>query len=109
MGFEAGVFQASPVVVTVSGVQGQLGRDVETDTGDDTKTQAADAVAFVIGVLRTFPIINRRFCVSTTMGGGNNLCCFFGRIDAVSDVSVGDARTDIGFEFIVEFEIVNGG
>ncbi len=49
MGFEAGVFQASPVVVTVSGVQGQLGRDVETDTGDDTKTQAADAVAFVIG------------------------------------------------------------
>ncbi len=108
MGFEAGVFQASPVVVTVSGVQGQLGRDVETDTGDDTKTQAADAVAFVIGVLRTFPIINRR-CCARSMGGGKNLCCFFSRIDAVSDVSVGDARTDIGFEFIVEFEIVNGG
>ncbi|CKL62747.1 Uncharacterised protein [Neisseria meningitidis] len=111
MGFEAGVFQASPVVVTVSGVQGQLGRDVETDTGDDTKTQAADAVAFVIGVLRLWCIINRRCCVSST-GDGNNICCFFGRIDAVSDVSVGDAHTDIGFEFIefiVEFEIVNGG
>nr|SBN23114.1 Uncharacterised protein [Neisseria gonorrhoeae] len=27
----------------------------------------------------------------------------------MSDVSVGDARADIGFEFIVEFEIVNGG
>ncbi|CWM87099.1 Uncharacterised protein [Neisseria meningitidis] len=25
------------------------------------------------------------------------------------NVSVGDARADIGFEFIVEFEIVNGG
>ncbi len=42
------------------------------------------------------------------MEGGKALCCFLGRIDAVSDVSVGDARTDIGFEFIVEFEIVNG-
>ncbi len=109
MGFEAGVFQASPVVVAVSGVQGQLGRDVETDTGDDTKTQAADAVAFVIGVLRLWLIINRRCSVRSIGGDGNNICCFFGRIDAVSDVSVGDARADIGFEFIVEFEIVNGG
>ncbi len=108
MGFEAGVFQASPVVVAVPGVQGQLGRDVETDAGDDTEAHAADAVALVMGVLRTFPRINRRFCVST-MEDGSNLYCFFGRIDAVSDVSVGDARTDIGFEFVVEFEIVNGG
>ncbi len=37
VGFEAGVFQASPVVVAVAGVQGQLGRDVETDAGDDTE------------------------------------------------------------------------
>ncbi len=110
MGFEAGVFQASPVVVAVPGVQGQLGRDVETDTGDDTETYAADAVALVMGVLRLWTniIISCRFYV-LTMGDGKKLCCFFGRIDAVSDVSVGDARTDIGFEFIVEFEIVNGG
>nr|SBN17902.1 Uncharacterised protein [Neisseria gonorrhoeae] len=40
-------------------------------------------------------------------GDGKKLCCFFGR-NAVSDVSVGDARADIGFEFVVEFEIVNG-
>ncbi len=51
MGFEAGVFQASPIVVAVAGVQGQLGRDVETDTGDDTETHAADAVAFANGGL----------------------------------------------------------
>ncbi len=109
MGFEAGVFQASPVVVAVPGVQGQLGRDVETDAGDDTETYAADAVAFLMGVLRLWTnIISCRFC-GNTIEGGKNLCCFFGRIDAVSDVSVGDARTDIGFEFIVEFEIVNGG
>ncbi len=107
MGFEAGVFQASPVVVAVAGVQGQLGRDVETDAGDDTEAHAADAVAFAMGVLRIFLSINRRF--SVTIGGGKDLCCFLGRIDAVSDVSVGDARTDIGFEFVVEFEIVNGG
>ncbi len=109
VGFEAGVFQASPVVVAVAGVQGQLGRDVETDTGDDTETYAADAVAFAMVVLRIFVRrINRRRSARST-GGGNKLCCFFGRIDAVSDVSVADARADIGFEFIVEFEIVNGG
>ncbi len=49
VGFEAGVFQASPVVVAVAGVQGQVGRDVETDTGDDTEAYAADAVAFLMG------------------------------------------------------------
>ncbi len=109
VGFEAGVFQASPVVVAVAGVQGQLGRDVETDTGDDAEAHAADAVAFAMGVLRIFVrMINRRHSASST-GGGKKLCCFFGRIDAVSDVSVGDARADIGFEFVVEFEIVNGG
>ncbi|CNP06635.1 Uncharacterised protein [Neisseria gonorrhoeae] len=108
MGFEAGVFQASPVVVAVAGVQGQLGRDVETDTGDDTETYAADAVTLVMGVLRLFPRINRRGCVRT-MEDGSNLCCFFGRIDAVSDVSVGDARADIGFEAGTGIEIVNGG
>ncbi len=109
VGFEAGVFQASPIVVAVAGVQGQLGRDVETDAGDDAETHAADAVAFLMGVLRLWTnIISCRFC-GNTIEGGKNLCCFFGRIDAVSDVSVGDARTDIGFEFIVEFEIVNGG
>ncbi len=109
VGFEAGVFQASPVVVAVAGVQGQLGRDVETDTGDDTETYAADAVAFAMVVLRIFVRrINRRHSARST-GGGNKLCCFFGRIDAVSDVSVADARADIGFEFVVEFEIVNGG
>ncbi len=103
MGFEAGVFQASPVVVAVPGVQGQLGRDVETDAGDDAETHAADAVALVMGVLRTFVRrTNRRPCATSTG------CYFFSRIDAVSDVSVGDARADIGFEFIVEFEIVNG-
>ncbi len=110
MGFEAGVFQASPVVVAVAGVQGQLGRDVETDAGDDTETHAADAVAFLMGVLRLWTnIIICRCSVRSIGGGGKKLYCFFGRIDAVSDVSVGDARTDIGFEFIVEFEIVNGG
>ncbi len=109
VGFEAGVFQASPVVVAVAGVQGQLGRDVETDTGDDAKTYAADAVALVMGVLRLWTnIISCRFYV-LTMGGGKNIYCFFGRIDAVSDVSVGDARADIGFEFIVYLEIVNSG
>ncbi len=109
VGFEAGVFQASPIVVAVAGVQGQLGRDVETDAGDDAETHAADAVAFLMGVLRLWTnIISCRSC-GNTIEGGKNLCCFFGRIDAVSDVSVGDARTDIGFEFIVEFEIVNGG
>ncbi len=109
MGFEAGVFQASPIVVAVPGVQGQLGRDVETDAGDDTEAHAADAVAFAIGASRLFlRRINRRCCVRST-GGGKNIYCFFGRIDAVSDVSVGDARADIGFEFVVEFEIVNGG
>ncbi len=110
MGFEAGVFQASPVVVAVAGVQGQLGRDVETDAGDDTETHAADAVAFLMGVLRLWTnIIICRCSVRSIGGGGKKLYCFFGRIDAVSDVSVGDARTDIGFEFIVEFEVVNGG
>ncbi len=110
MGFEAGVFQASPVVVAIPGVQGQLGRDVETDAGDDTETHAADAVAFLMGVLRLWTnIIICRCSVRSIGGGGKKLYCFFGRIDAVSDVSVGDARTDIGFEFIVEFEVVNGG
>ncbi len=106
VGFEAGVFQASPVVVAVAGVQGQLGRDVETDAGDDTEAHAADAVALVMGVLRIFVrSINRRPCATST---GKKPCYFFSRIDAVSDVSVGDARADIGFEFVVEFEIVNG-
>ncbi len=110
MGFEAGVFQASPVVVAVAGVQGQVGRDVETDAGDDAETHAADAVAFLMGVLRLWTnIIICRCSVRSIGGGGKKLYCFFGRIDAVSDVSVGDARTDIGFEFIVEFEVVNGG
>ncbi len=107
MGFEAGVFQASPVVVTVSGVQGQLGRDVETDTGDDTKTQAADAVAFVIGRFG-----NRTWDRASIWFRGNNRGFGFHRMNLMFNVPVGDARTDIGFEFIefiVEFEIVNGG
>ncbi len=109
VGFEAGVFQASPVVVAVAGVQGQLGRDAETDAGDDTETHAADAVALVIVLRLWISIISCNCSVRSSAGDGSNLYCFFGRIDAVSDVSVGDARTDIGFEFVVEFEIVNGG
>ncbi|CFC34705.1 Uncharacterised protein [Neisseria gonorrhoeae] len=63
-----------------------------------------------MGVLRLWTnIIICRCSVRSIGGGGKKLYCFFGRIDAVSDVSVGDARTDIGFEFIVEFEVVNGG
>ncbi len=109
VGFEAGVFQASPIVVAVAGVQGQVGRDVETDAGDDAEAHAADAVAFAIGASRLFlRRINRRGC-ARTMEDGSNLCCFFGRIDAVSDVSVGDARADIGFEAGTGIEIVNGG
>ncbi len=57
VGFEAGVFQASPVVVAVPGVQGQVGRDVETDAGDDTEAHAADAAAFVIGRLGVGPFM----------------------------------------------------
>ncbi|CNP71564.1 Uncharacterised protein [Neisseria gonorrhoeae] len=107
MGFEAGVFQASPVVVAVPGVQGQLGRDVETDAGDDAETHAADAVALVMGrffgrsswdrTWRTF------FWVS-----GNNLSFLFNRTNLMSDVSVGDACADIGFEAGTGIEIVNG-
>nr|SBN01858.1 Uncharacterised protein [Neisseria gonorrhoeae] len=108
VGFEAGVFQASPVVVAVAGVQGQLGRDAETDAGDDTETHAADAVALVIVLRLWISIISCNCSVRSSAGDGSNLYCFFSRIDAVSDVSVGDARADIGFEFIVEFEIVNG-
>ncbi len=108
MGFEAGVFQASPVVVAVAGVQGQVGRDVETDTGDDAEAHAADAVALVMGVLRTYPN-QYRICCFIATDSCNNLSCFFSRIDAVSDVSVGDARADIGFEAGTGIEIVNGG
>ncbi len=110
MGFEAGVFQASPVVVAVSGVQGQLGRDVETDTGDNAKTQAADAVAFVIGRFGDKTCWDRtsRWSVARWFRGNNRVFAFH-RMNLMSNVSVGDARTDIGFEFIVEFEIVNGG
>ncbi len=110
MGFEAGVFQASPVVVTVSGVQGQLGRDVETDTGDNAKTQAADAVAFVIGRFAGISFYNRASSWSAPLwfrGNSRGFC--FHRMNLMFNVPVGDARTDIGFEFIVEFEIVNGG
>ncbi|CWT11899.1 Uncharacterised protein [Neisseria meningitidis] len=113
MGFEAGVFQASPVVVTVSGVQGQLGRDVETDTGDDTKTQAADTVAFVIGRFAGRSFYDLAWlCNATTWFTENSRGFFSHRMNLMFNVSVGDARTDIGFEFIefiVEFEIVNGG
>ncbi len=109
MGFEAGVFQASPVVVAVAGVQGQVGRDVETDAGDDAEAHAADAVALVIVLRLWISIISCNCSVRSIAGDGSNLYCFFGRIDAVSDVSVGDARADIGFEFIVYLEIVNGG
>ncbi len=110
VGFEAGVFQASPVVVAVAGVQGQVGRDVDAYACHCAKAQAADAVALVIRVLRLWISIISCSCSVRNIGGdGNNICCFFGRIDAVSDVSVGDARADIGFEFVVEFEIVNGG
>ncbi len=109
MGFEAGVFQASPVVVAVAGVQGQVGRDVETDAGDDAEAHAADAVALVIVLRLWISIISCNCSVRSSAGDGSNLYCFFGRIDAVSDVSVGDARADIGFEFIVYLEIVNGG
>ncbi len=109
VGFEAGVFQASPVVVAVAGVQGQLGRDVETDAGDDTEAHAADAVALVIVLRLWISIISCNCSVRSIAGDGSNLYCFFGRIDAVSDVSVGDARADIGFEFIVYLEIVNSG
>ncbi len=49
MGFEAGVFQVSPVVVAVSGVQGQLGRDVYAYACHRAEAHAADAVAFVDG------------------------------------------------------------
>ncbi len=108
VGFEAGVFQASPVVVAVAGVQGQVGRDVETDTGDDAEAHAADAVALVMGVLRTYPN-QYRICCFIATDSCNNLSCFFSRIDAVSDVSVGDARADIGFEAGTGIEIVNGG
>ncbi len=111
MGFEAGVFQASPVVVAVSGVQGQLGRDVETDTGDDTKTQAADAVAFVIGRFGNQTWDLAWLCSATTWFTENSRGFFSHRMNLMFNVSVGDAHTDIGFEFIefiVEFEIVNG-
>ncbi len=106
MGFEAGVFQASPVVVAVAGVQGQVGRDVDAYACHCAEAHAADAVALVMGVLRIFLSINRR---AYTIEGGKKRCFFFSRIDAVSDVSVGDAHADIGFEFIVGSEIVNGG
>ncbi|CNP10790.1 Uncharacterised protein [Neisseria gonorrhoeae] len=110
MGFEAGVFQASPVVVAVAGVQGQAGRDVYAHARHRAEAQAAAAVAFLIGVfLRMSVRINRSCCVSIIRVGGKSTCYFFSRIDAVSDVSVGDAHTDIGFEFIVGSEIVNGG
>ncbi len=113
MGFESGVFQASPVVVAVSGVQGQLGCDVETDTGDNAKTQAADAVAFVIGRFAHRFVWDRASNFSASRWcSENNLGFCFHRMNLMFNVSVGDARTDIGFEFIefiVEFEIVNGG
>ncbi len=51
MGFEAGVFQASPVVVAVSGVQGQVGRDVDAYACYRAEAHAADAVALVNGIV----------------------------------------------------------
>ncbi|BCD72485.1 hypothetical protein TUM19853C_05030 [Neisseria gonorrhoeae] len=39
---------------------------------------------------------------------GNSNGFLLNRTNLMSDVSVGDAHADIGFEFIVEFEIVNG-
>ncbi len=110
MGFEAGVFQASPIVVAVAGVQGQAGRDVYAHARHRAEAQAAAAVAFLIGVfLRMSVRINRRCCASSIRVGGKSTCYFFSRIDAVSDVSVGDAHACIGFEAGTGIEIVNGG
>ncbi len=111
MGFEAGVFQASPIVVAVAGVQGQLGRDVDAYACHRAEAQAAAAAVLAISVFlvffRLYIIIIRR-SPAITMVGGKSISRFFSRIDTVSDVSVGDAHTDIGFEFIVGSEIVNG-
>ncbi|CNS05385.1 Uncharacterised protein [Neisseria gonorrhoeae] len=111
MGFEAGVFQASPIVVAVAGVQGQAGRDVYAHARHRAEAQAAAAAVLAISVFlvfsRIYIIIIRRFCAST-MVGGKSIFRFFSRIDTVSDVSVADTHTDIGFEFIVDSEIVNG-
>ncbi len=107
MGFEAGVFQASPVVVAGPGVQGQIGRDVDAYACHCAEAQAADAAAFVMG----------RFFGRTTCGNtwltilwvsGNSSGFLLNRTNLMSDVSVGDARADIGFEAGTGIEIVNG-
>ncbi len=108
VGFEAGVFQASPVVVAVAGVQGQAGRDVYAYACHCAEAQAADAAAFVMGKFG-----DRTTCGNTWLSilwvSGNSNGFSLNRTNLMSDVSVGDACADIGFEFIVEFEIVNGG
>ncbi len=108
MGFEAGVFQASPVVVAVAGVQGQVGRDVDAYACHCAEAQAADAAAFVISRFSDRSSWDRTWRTAFWVSG-NNLSFLLNRTNLMSDVSVGDAHADIGFEFVVEFEIVNGG
>ncbi len=109
VGFEAGVFQASPVVVAVAGVQGQLGRDVDAHARHRAEAQAADAAAFVMG-----KFADRTTCGNTWLSilflwvSGNSSGFLLNRTNLMSDVSVGDAHADIGFEAGTGIEIVNG-
>ncbi len=107
VGFEAGVFQASPIVVAVAGVQGQAGRDVYAHARHRAEAQAAAAAAFVIGRFRPHCSWDRTWRTAFWVSG-NNLSFLLNRTNLMSDVSVGDAHADIGFEAGTGIEIVNG-
>nr|SBN25158.1 Uncharacterised protein [Neisseria gonorrhoeae] len=96
-------------MVAVAGVQGQAGRDVYAYARHRAEAQAAAAAVFVIG--RFF---GRSLCGNTWRNilflwvSGNSNGFLFNRTNLMSDVSVGDAHTDIGFEAGTGIEIVNG-
>ncbi len=77
VGFEAGVFQASPVVVAVPGVQGQVGRDVDAYACHCAEAQAADAAAFVISRLGDRSTFGNTWRTTVAWVSGNSRGFFF--------------------------------
>ncbi len=77
VGFEAGVFQASPVVVAVPGVQGQVGRDVDAYARHRAEAQAADAAAFVMGRFFGRSLCDNTWRTTVAWVSGNSRGFFF--------------------------------
>ncbi len=77
VGFEAGVFQASPVVVAVPGVQGQVGRDVDAYACHCAEAQAADAAAFVMGRFFGRSLCGNTWRTTVAWVSGNSRGFFF--------------------------------